>query len=881
MKKFTTLLLPLLALILTSCGGSNPVVESNIFEPTTNSGALGSFSLLSPYYDELIESVPTFTWESSENAEYYTLEIASTLTFINNDPSVVYYKQDYITSPYFTIKASLTQRDMDYYWRVKARSGGKTQECDEIFTFHLSSIDYESVDFSLGRESDWSIHSQGTQCDLDIDKTNFFNNNKDSLVINFVKENNIGWVVVTKTVELDTYGTDAMFLRFFYSGDDATASLRLIDNNGGFWRHKIQLANNCKQIVLLPFDEFTHDTAGVTYGSENFNHYHIKYMEIVFDRSWGDGACLVSEIKAVKKSNFASYYIDDLNFNDYPTEKWSFENGYNFGYDIASDGKSYTLHYDAFPNELNTLGMNKKGYAFTRIPTDKFFSEGDTIKFDVKYSGSSSGNFNIRIKEEDSDLWYYAQPLSSISSSQFTTIYIPFKAFVANSLNGNGKREMSYISALQFGVTSMYGTGTITYSNFSIISKDEEESIDTSTRTINADGIIEDFENYTTPAMPFYQWQMSVENKDEFVGLDKLKKLGTGNTQCGVLNYKSDMTPATYYLPISVEKEDANAISVWLKDGSVLSDNASLTYLKSVGANCQVAIRLVTGEIYVYDIEELSKTWTEYTIPYDAFTPTAETNYGNPIQNGNITHVGFMLSYIYYNKSGSLVPVYTMNNPVYMDNYKMVNVSYSDPQIVAKEKAITVDIDNPAHATFDDAEKYETNDDVLGIWGYGNSLATNNIELGNDVSSVGGAHSLKMNYQGSNSVSYLLPITMDMNIADSFLAKGLTVDIKGDGQATVFINLYLMIGSSSYQVRKNLSKVTDSWNRYEIGFENFVDYTAPNGSTVTGRNVVYLNKVTFGIVNSTGDSSAIYVDNIRLSNGFNRSHLLISPLEAI
>ena len=35
-------------------------------------------------------------------------------------------------------------------------------------------------------------------------------------------------------------------------------------------------------------------------------------MEIVFDRSWGDGACLVSEIKAVKKSNFASYYIDDL-----------------------------------------------------------------------------------------------------------------------------------------------------------------------------------------------------------------------------------------------------------------------------------------------------------------------------------------------------------------------------------------------------------------------------------------------------------------------------------------------------------------------------------------------------------------------------------------
>lgn len=879
MKKFVNLLLPLLALVLSSCSGGDPVIGSNDFEQTTKSGALGSFSLLAPYYNELIDEVPTFTWESSENAEYYTLEIASTLTFINNDPSVVYYKQDYITAPYFTIKASLNQRDTDYYWRVRARSGGRSKECDEVFSFHLSSLDYESVKFPLGKESDWSIHSQGNQCTLDIDKTNFFDNDEDSLAINFVKENNVGWVVVTKTVELDTYGTDAMFLRFFYSGDDAIAYLRLVDVSGGFWRHKIQLANNSKQVILLPFNEFTHDTKDVDFGSETFNHYRIKYMEIVFEQSWGDGVCLVSEIKAVKRSSYAHFYIDNLNFNDYPTEKWTFENNYNFGYDISEDGQSYTIHYDATPNALNTVGMGQKGYAFTRIPTNQLFSEGDTVKFDVKYSGSSSGNFNIRIREEDNDLWYYAQPLTSISTSQFTTIYIPFNAFVANSLNGNGKREMSYISTLQFGVTSMYGTGTITYSNFSIVYKSEEEAIDTSVRTIGVNGIIDDFEQYSTPAMPFYQWQMSTDNKDEFVGLDKLKKLGTGNTQCGVLTYKSDMSPATYYLPIKVEKEDANAISVWLKDDSVLSDNSSLTYLKSVGAHCQIAIRLVTGEIYVYSIEKLTKTWNEYTIPYEAFAPTAETNFGNPIKNENITHVGFVLSYMYYNASGSPVPVYTMSNRVYMDNYKMVNASFSEPQIVEKEKAITVDLDNPTQAIFDDAEKYETTADVLGIWGYGNALLTNNIELGDDVSSVGGTHSIKMNYQGSNSVNYLLPTTMDMNIADSFSSKGLTLDIKGDNQATVYVNLYLMIGTSTYQVRKNLAQVADSWNRYEIGFDNFVDYTAPTGSTVTAKNIVYLNKITFGITNSTGNASAIYVDNIRLSNAYSRSHLLISSLE--
>src|SRR5574344_738921 len=48
----------------------------------------------------------------------------------------------------------------------------------------------------------------------------------------------------------------------FFSNDDITtnsyehAYLRLIDNDGEFWRHEIKLANNSKQICILPFSEF-------------------------------------------------------------------------------------------------------------------------------------------------------------------------------------------------------------------------------------------------------------------------------------------------------------------------------------------------------------------------------------------------------------------------------------------------------------------------------------------------------------------------------------------------------------------------------------------------------------------------------------------------
>ena len=99
--------------------------------------------------------------------------------------------------------------------------------------------------------------------------------------------------------------------------------------------------------------------------------------------------------------------------------------------------------------------MASKGYGFAKIYVNKFFDTGDMVKMDVKYSGTSSGNLSFRLQEEDGDYWYYLQSFSSLSTEDYTTLYIPFEAFGATYLGGNGRREFSFILQLQFGLTNM------------------------------------------------------------------------------------------------------------------------------------------------------------------------------------------------------------------------------------------------------------------------------------------------------------------------------------------------------------------------------------------------------------------------------------------
>jgi hypothetical protein len=865
----------LLCLTLAACGGtpsSSYQAEENSFSQSVDNGTPGLFSLVSPSAGASLTEVPSFEWTASDKATYYTLEIASSETFITNNDAYVYYKHDYIGSTQYSISAALNQKNVNYYWRVTAHCGSKTTLCNNVLSFFLKSIDLDEVSFPIGEATDWSIHEAGAPVDVSINNSNFFGNGQESVCLQFTMEQTkaIGWIVATKTVELDTYGTDALYLRFFYSGQDATAYIRLRDNDGEFWRHKIQLANNSKQICIMPFSEFTQDTQLVTVNNHVFDYFHIKYLEIVFEQTWGDGVCLVSQISAIKKANYSSLFIKNLNFKDYDTSLWKWENDYNFGTDISEDGSTYTLHYDQAANGLNAVGMASKGYGFAKIYVNRFFDTGDMVHLKAMYTGASAGNLSFRLQEEDGDYWYYLQSFSTLSTTDYTDIYIPFEAFGATYLGGNGRREFSFILQLQFGLTNTFGTGTLSYKDVSIVSRSGVASIDCGAREVGEDGLIENFDSYATAAQPFYQWDLSNNNKDEFIALDSLKAIGSGNKLCGQMAYKADMAAATYSLDVNVASSEANAFSIWLKDASIKSDNSVFSYLESVSAVCTIGLTLSSGAVYYYQISAVSKVWTEYLIPFAAFSVASGTDALTPT---SIAKVTLAFSYVYKTSEGTAYPTYMMSNPVYVDNLCLTTAATASESESPKERAIKADASDNTKATIENAEGYSSSAMVLGTWGYGNDYEGNNLELGDDVSSAGGSHSLKMNYKGYSSVSYVIPTTVDASVASTMKPKGLNVDLKGDGKATLYINLFILSGTSVIQVRKTIeqSELSTSWTHYAIGFGEFTDWVSAAGANVNVNNITNLFKISFGIVNGDYSSSAVYMDNLRLDNAISRT----------
>ena len=134
------------------------------------------------------------------------------------------------------------------------------------------------------------------------------------------------------------------------------------------------------------------------------------------------------------------------------------------------------------------------------------------------------------------------------------------------------------------------------------------------------------------------------------------------------------------------------------------------------------------------------------------------------------------------------------------------------------------------------------------------------MSLSNEVSSQGGNNSIKMHYKGSDSVSY----ARATQFARSVTAQGMCIDIKGDAKATVYVNLNWRVSSSSLlKMRYQIRMMNDKWMHYEVGFDLFTDV---NGSqnTIASADAKNIESISFGIVNSDGTESDIYVDNIRL-----------------
>ena len=333
MKKIKLILLPLL-IGMTACQSANvkTIDLDEIGKASEKSTSLGSFNLGTPTDKMIVESVQEFTWEESANAETYTLEICSSDMFISNVDTIDYYQRANITSTSFKINSNFAFKETNYYWRVTAKNSKEEKQCNSVQSFYVKAPAVEEVEFDLGETDDWNLHPLGSYADILVNNTNFFGEQEKTLKISFKEEythrgneESDGWIVVTKTLEKSIYGTDALYFNCFYAGQDSTIKIRLVDRDNEYWECLTQISLNAKQSIILKFSDFVQRTGDVIVANQTFDYERIKYMEVVFERTFGDGVFLISGMKAIKFDNYRDLFISKLNFNDYDETKYTYE----------------------------------------------------------------------------------------------------------------------------------------------------------------------------------------------------------------------------------------------------------------------------------------------------------------------------------------------------------------------------------------------------------------------------------------------------------------------------------------------------------------------------------------------------------------------------
>ena len=876
---FTKSIITLLLLTLVSCSDQTAAFDDlgvNDYETTSTEGEIGSFSILTPIDNFSTIELPTFTWQEAENATNYTLEVASSTTFEQGTDliplldSELYLKKQGIATTTYNLAASIRIKDRSYYWRVTAYNDDHFKACNEAYgSFYLAANANEEIPFNIGDVEDWAVHPHGSQADISINNSNFFGNEQESLAIEFTMEQtktgndeSDGWIVVTKSAEMELYGTDSLYFNFFYMGHDANIFVRFLDSDNEYWHCEIQVAKNSKQTVILDFDDFVLRTKDSYIGDAVFGYQNIKYFEVVFEHSFGDGVCLFSNIKAIRYERYAHMFVDGLDFNDYERSTW-IDEAYNFNPLIGDEGRSLTLNYDSLPNEYNEKGIGTAGYGFTKIPINRYFSKGDAIKVDVKFTGFTTANMILRVYEQDTDRWAYTHPFANLVENEYKTLIIPYGAFAKSEIMGDGTRQFYYILNLQFGLNKIYGDGTLSYKNFDIVSLNEELLPEERVATVGMDGMIENFDSYDMSNELYYKWMLSNTNKDESIALESENKVGgTTNKAAGKITYKSDMGMAAYTLPLTVTSEGTNAISLWVKDGTVKSDNAAFNYLSEVHPQMTIQLRLVSGEEYRYTIPALKGAWYEYRIPYSNFVinnPELFFEGPAPITGETISHLSLGVQYYYKQQSGIAYPVYTSGNPIYLDNIQLTSASSYEE--IVKERILVPDTNDVKLCRIDDFEDYVDDASLMEMWadavGYPYSAM---LLSSNTAGQAGNNQSMSLQYQGNaTSVNYFLTT----NFTSEVYAKGMRLSMLGDAKATVYINIYLKISGTTLQFRYTMSNLANVWKEYVIGFDNFTRITSGSSVLITTNNVKYINKITFGIVNSSdGNLSNIYVDDI-------------------
>ncbi|MBP3733085.1 MAG: hypothetical protein J6I84_07555 [Bacilli bacterium] len=872
-KRFLSLLL--LPLMLIGCASSSPNSDKgsynhNSISKAVHTGEIGDFKLTGPENGFVTDTGFTFTWEEANNADNYQIEIASTLSFVNDDEDEVYVKENNLASTQYALNFNLPKKDIIYYWRVTAVNVDHTKK-SEVGNFYVASPKVDEIPIKIEDEQDWVLHKEGSYADIKIDRSDFFGTGHDSLAIIFDKEHTLqgkpssdGWIVITKSEDRELYGTDSFYFNFYYSGHDASVLVRVLDYDGEYWHKQVQISNNAKQTVLMRYEDFELRTAGTNIFNRKFDWQHIRYFEIVFERTFGDGICLFSNIKAVKFNDYKNMFMDKMDFRSTDPKDWTYEN-YDFRNDmvISEDGSELTLNFTAKNAETNPNGFN--GYGFQNVNVYKYFVQGDAVRMKVKYSGASSNSmFYFRILEEDNDRWQFKLSFNYLIRDDYKELVIPLKAFQRTDyMTGDGAKQFYYIQKFNIGLADNYSSGSLSIKDLEVIKIDD--IVENRKRIVSSDGCIDNFNDYSIYTEMYYYWDQSVVNKDEAMKLDTIHKAGgSTNTYCAEFDYKADMEMATYQIYLDTKNVDPslNAFSIWLKDASVKFDDPAVAYLdeKDIAAEMTIQLTMDTGEWYRYVIDKVEKEWHKYTIKFDDFVlNNGDTLFDepNPLNVNHIIHMAFGFKYLYYDQQGNHHPTYAIANPVYLDEIYFKNAA--ETSIVEISGTIKEDSDDPNKITIETMEGYDRDADIFEYWSYATERDYNEMALATDVSSIGGSKSLRMHYKGYESISY----SRATQFANTITAKGFSIDVKGDGKATVYLNLNWRSGTTLMKMRFTLSNLPTVWTHYEIGFELFKDVNG-GSKTISANYAKNIESVSFGIVNSDYSSSDIYVDNLRL-----------------
>ena len=868
----TAIVICLIVLLTFGCGlviygGITDATISEIEIGTTGqSGSIGDFSAVTPADGAVLTSVPAFAWSSAENADTYSLEIASTDEFDVADE--YYLVKSGIVSTTYNLTAEL-KKDKRYYWRVTAKNGKYSKVITgESLSFYYQATLYDEIPISVGYADEWKVHEVGSKATVTLDHSGFFADRtdpedmaakKDSLRISFDSEDtqrgpqyveSNGWVVVTRSLEAEFYGTDAFYFNFYYSGNDAAAYFRLIDEDNEYWYAPIKLAVNAKQTIIMRLSDFTLRTKGTPVMNETFDYHYLKSMEIVFERVDGDGVAYFGNLKAIKYANYGDMVIDTVDFNLYKGSLVNDSAYFTFTNTVNEEGNSLTY---AFTTNTG-VAESKRGYGFVKMNVNKILTSSDAFSFNVDLSGISNDAFNflLRVVEEDNDVWTYKILAKDIPADG--NLLVPFSAFLLSEFKGDGIRQFYFVKQFQFGLNNCYQGGSIKVSDLKavLLSEKVENLYKT---TVSDEGLIEGFEGYGSAVDVYYKWETTTANKDEQIALYSEPILGRDN-YAAKLYYKTDLSDAAYKINFD-SVDNYSAIEVFAKDCSDGTYKATMTVYLFGGPN----------EMYSYELKKLDKEWMCYTIPIASFVLTEGSFGSQHISCENITGIALAFKYSF------IVPQYASGSYVCVDNIRFTNATeYEKKEVSGKIKMTS---SNKAMIN-----SFDT-DEELVVWEKKqdapfpqNEIATNAAATINDSESASGAgKSLQLNYKTQMVAPYCAYFVVDSNVT----AKGLTFLLKGDNRENTYIELIVYVNNKAYKKRVD---VVSGWNNYSIGFSEFKYNNTTEG--VSSSDVGSITQIAMYIKNFTGNYNAgsLYLDEIYFDNSITTATYSVTAYSA-